>query len=240
MGSCGWRAVRRIFALENVPERISHAAGSSWVAADETRVFAVGHPGPQGLTNRPWPRQLADWRRIGVAVSTILVSDRRPDTLSIMDSAPCIRPARIEEAPALLELCARSKASWGYDDTFMALVRIAFEGMQEQVAAGDVWVATGADGTVAGMVALGPSDQPNTLDLDKLFVEPRRIRTGVGRALLAYAISEARRRGADRLTILADPYAAGFYERNGARLIGQAPSDAIPGRSLPLYEIKLD
>ena len=52
--------------------------------------------------------------------------------------------------------------------------------------------------------------------------------------------AEARRRDAKRLTILADPYAAGFYERNGARLIGEAPSDAIPGRSLPLYEIKLD
>jgi GNAT superfamily N-acetyltransferase len=151
-----------------------------------------------------------------------------------------IRPARIEEASTLLELCLRSKAAWGYDEAFMALVRIAFEGMQEQVMAGDVWVATGADGEVAGMVALGPSEQPNTLDLDKLFVEPQRIRTGVGRALLAHAIIEARQRGAKRLTILADPYAAGFYERNGARWIGEAPSDAIPGRSLPLYEINLD
>ena len=122
----------------------------------------------------------------------------------------------------------------------MTLVRIAFEGMQEQAAAKNVWVATGADGEVVGVVALGPSEQPNTLDLDKLFVEPRRIRTGVGRALLAHAMIEARRRGAERLTILADPYAAGFYERHGARRIGEAPSDAIPGRSLPLYEIKLD
>ena len=55
------------------------------------------------------------------------------------------------------------------------------------------------------MVALGPSEQPNTLDLDKLFVEPQRIRTGVGRVLMAHAIDEARRRGAKRLTILADP-----------------------------------
>jgi len=122
----------------------------------------------------------------------------------------------------------------------MTLVRIAFEGMQEQAAAKNVWVATGADGEVVGVVALGPSEQPNTLDLDKLFVEPRWIRTGVGRALLAHAMIEARRRGAERLTILADPYAAGFYERHGARRIGEAPSDAIPGRSLPLYEIKLD
>jgi hypothetical protein len=72
MGSCGWRAVRRVFTLNHTPERISHAAGSSWTAADRTRVFAVGHPGPQGLTNRPWPRQLADWRRIGEAVSAAL------------------------------------------------------------------------------------------------------------------------------------------------------------------------
>jgi len=69
MGSCGWRAVRRVFVLENAPERISLAAGSSWIAADGTRLFAVGHPGPQGLTNRPWPQQIADWRRIGEAVS---------------------------------------------------------------------------------------------------------------------------------------------------------------------------
>ena len=74
MGSCGWRAVRRVFALENAPERISHTAGSSWISADCTRVFAVGHPGPLGLTNRPWPQQVADWRRVGEAVSSVLVS----------------------------------------------------------------------------------------------------------------------------------------------------------------------
>jgi uracil-DNA glycosylase len=74
MGSCGWRAVRRVFALEGVPERISLAAGLSWTAADETHVFAVGHPGPQGLTNRPWSQQVADWRRIGEAVSAVSAS----------------------------------------------------------------------------------------------------------------------------------------------------------------------
>jgi GNAT superfamily N-acetyltransferase len=156
-----------------------------------------------------------------------------------MASPPCIRPARIEEASVLWELCIRSKAVWGYDETFMALVRAALEVKPEQITAGDVWVATAADGRPEGMVALGPGEEPETIDLDKLFVEPQGIRTGVGRALLAHAIIEARRRGAKRLTILADPYAAGFYERNGARWIGQAPSDAIPGRSLPLYEITL-
>jgi len=74
MGSCGWRAVRRVFELAQAPGRISQAAGSSWIAADKTRVFAVGHPGPLGLTNRPWLQQVADWRRIGEAVSAVAVS----------------------------------------------------------------------------------------------------------------------------------------------------------------------
>ena len=157
-----------------------------------------------------------------------------------MDSPPRIRLARVEEAPALSQLCARSKAAWGYDEAFMALARVVLEVRPEQIAAGDVWVATAADGSVAGIVALGPSEEPDTLDLDKLFVEPQRIRTGVGRLLLARAMIEAGRRGARRLTILSDPNAADFYQRHGALRIGEAPSDAIPGRLVPLFEMKLD
>lgn len=121
----------------------------------------------------------------------------------------------------------------------MTLAHDSLQVSPTQIAAGDVWVATLADGSIAGLVVLGPGDRPDALDLDKLFIEPRHIRSGSGRILIAHAIDEARRRGARRLTILADPYAAGFYERNGARLVGEAPSDAIPGRSLPLYEIDL-
>jgi uracil-DNA glycosylase len=75
MGNSGWRAVRRIFGLCHAPQLISRAAGSAWVTADRTRIFAVGHCGPLGVINRPWPRQLADWRRIGAAVCTAPMSD---------------------------------------------------------------------------------------------------------------------------------------------------------------------
>ena len=95
-------------------------------------------------------------------------------------------------------------------------------------------------GQIAGVVALAPGDAPGALDLNKLFIEPRHIRSGVGRALLVPAIAEVRRRGAGRLTILADPNAAAFYEWNGAMRIGEAPSDAVPGRLLPLYEVRLN
>ena len=41
------------------------------------------------------------------------------------------------------------------------------------------------------------------------------------------------------MAILADPNAVPFYERMGARFVSHAPSDAIPGRTLPLYEYDL-
>jgi uracil-DNA glycosylase len=70
MGNAGWRAVRAAFALKDAPRLISRAAGSYWVAGG-ARVFAVGHCSPLGIINRPWPQQLADWRRIGSAVSVV-------------------------------------------------------------------------------------------------------------------------------------------------------------------------
>ena len=70
MGGCGWRAVRRAFALHDAPARISKAAGSSWISTDRTHVFAVGHCGPLGLINREWPQQIDDWRRVGAAVNS--------------------------------------------------------------------------------------------------------------------------------------------------------------------------
>jgi len=150
-----------------------------------------------------------------------------------------VRLARSEEAPALSELCFSSKAVWGYDAAFMALARDALRVTPAAIAAGDVWVAVAADGAVAGVVGLGPGEDADTLDLDKLFVAPDCIGAGFGRTLLTQAIGEARCRGAKRLTILADPFAAAFYEHHGAHRIGEAPSDAIPGRMLPRYEIRL-
>ena len=78
MGNGGWRAVRQAFALHHAPRRISHAAGDGWIAADETRIFAVGHCGPLGIINRTWSQQLADWRRIGEAVSMSFLTHRHP------------------------------------------------------------------------------------------------------------------------------------------------------------------
>ena len=76
-------------------------------------------------------------------------------------------------------------------------------------------------------------------DLAKLFVAPTAQGAGIGRALFAWAVAEARRKGARRMTIESDPHARAFYERMGAAVIGEAPSGAIPGRTLPLLALDL-
>jgi len=148
-----------------------------------------------------------------------------------------IRPAGAEEATALTRLCLRSKAHWGYDAAFMAQAELGLTVGADQIAAGDVFVAIDDSGQVLGVHAL--AIEGAIADLDKLFVEPAAIGRGVGASLFRHAVGVAASRGCELMTILSDPNAASFYERMGAGFVAMAPSDAIPGRELPLYHMRL-
>ncbi len=150
-----------------------------------------------------------------------------------------IRIARPQEAQALSALCCRSKAHWGYDAQFMRLSEAALAVPRALIALGQVLVAEDAHGAPLGVASVETLAAPGEFDLAHFFVEPAAFGTGVGRALFAAAAELAKAKGARRLIILSDPNAAAFYARMGASAIGDAPSDAIPGRRLPLlrYEI---
>lgn len=106
------------------------------------------------------------------------------------------------------------------------------------IRAGDVFVATDAADRPVGLHQLdGPGGA--MLELVLLYVEPGWIGRGVGRTLLAHAATLARSRGAEALSILADPHAAPFYRAQGGVQMGEAPSDAIAGRMLPLFRLAL-
>ena len=146
-----------------------------------------------------------------------------------------IRRARIEETEALTQLCRRSKAYWGYDTAFMKASEGALTVDAEKIARGHVLVASDESGRLLGVAAAMPLEQA-AFDLDLLFVAPETIRNGVGEALFRAIVDALKREEAKRLVILADPNAAAFYARMGAKRIGEAPSDSIPGRVLPLFE----
>lgn len=147
-------------------------------------------------------------------------------------------PERLSEADdatlaALSELCLRSKAHWGYDADFIAgcreVLRVTREDLQDPVA------VTREGDTFTGIVRL--SFPAEAAELAKLFVCPRHIGRGIGSALMRWARAQARAAGYDALRIESDPFAEGFYLAHGAARIGQAPSEVVPGRMLPLLSL---
>jgi len=147
-----------------------------------------------------------------------------------------LRSARPGERTQLSALCLRSKAHWGYDAAFLEACRAELTLSAADLRAAGLAVAERA-GAFAGVVQV--SSEGAEADLLKLFVDPPAMGAGVGRALFDWAVEAAREAGAARLLIEADPDAAPFYERIGARRIGDAPSGSIPGRRLPLLAFAL-
>jgi predicted N-acetyltransferase YhbS len=145
-----------------------------------------------------------------------------------------IRAARPHEAEALSALCRRSKAHWGYDAEFLRLSEAALAVTRAAIESGLVLVAEDAGGVPTGVASVEPREAPGEYELAHLFVAPQAFGTGAGRALFAAAATLAKRHGARLLSILSDPHAAAFYRRMGAVESGDAPSDAIPGRRLPV------
>jgi GNAT superfamily N-acetyltransferase len=148
-----------------------------------------------------------------------------------------VRQARAGEAKDLTALCLRSKAHWGYDTEFMRLCVSSLTVSEESIAEGRVLVAADGSGRTVGTVSVGRDGRDAELAL--MFVEPSAIGGGSGRLLFEAAAGLARKLGYRRMTILADPNAAPFYARMGARFLRNEPSDAIPGRALPFYEYDL-
>ena len=148
-----------------------------------------------------------------------------------------IRKAKAGEAQALTALCLRSKAHWGYDAEFMRLCVSSLTVSEDTIAEGRVLVAIDDGNRVVGTASVLRDGDDGELGL--MFVDPSAIGGGIGRALFDEAVKLARRLGYRRMTILADVNAASFYERMGARFLHRAPSDAIPGRTLPFYEYDL-
>lgn len=137
------------------------------------------------------------------------------------------------------DLCLRAKAHWGYDPAFLERCRDALTVDPAAIRAGDVFVATDSEDRPVGLHQIAGAAGAETIELVLLYVEPTWIGRGIGRALFRHATDLARGRGGRQLSILADPHAAPFYLAQGATYRHDAPSDAIPGRMLPAYVLRL-
>ena len=143
-----------------------------------------------------------------------------------------IRPAAEAEAPILSDLVMRAKSHWGYSSDALDRWRPELAVSPPDVRDRPTFVAmVGAD--IVGFYSLRPSRA--AWELDNLWVLPKFMHQGIGRALLAHALATAGRGGASEVTVDADPNAESFYLECGAVRRGDvaAPLPGQPNRVRP-------
>lgn len=145
--------------------------------------------------------------------------------------------AKPEDAGVLTEIAHAAKRHWGYPERWIESWRDTLTIRAEFIDAHLTYCAF-EDGRAVGFYTL--TNENDGLHLDHLWIEPRAMGSGIGRALFEHAVEQARRLGHRLLKIEADPNAEGFYTRMGARRVGETVTE-IEGqrRELPclLYEL---
>ncbi len=152
------------------------------------------------------------------------------------DSPILIRPARPNELARLSLLCLRSKAVWSYSADFLAACRPALMLRPADLDRSHLAVAE-RRGHAVGVVQ-ATTDGAATM-LDKIYVAPPDLRTGIGTVLFAEALRVARAAQARELVIDSDPGAGGFFTRMGAHSTGEVAFDCVPGWTLPRFILPL-
>ncbi|MBV9810084.1 MAG: GNAT family N-acetyltransferase [Solirubrobacterales bacterium] len=102
----------------------------------------------------------------------------------------------------------------------------AIEFPQHFIDQGWTRVAVLGDDTPVGFSVVIPG-QGGAHGLDGLFVEPERMRRGIGRSLVEDACERARKAGADRLEVTVGP-AQAFYEKLGFEVVGTVRTRFAP------------
>ncbi len=74
--------------------------------------------------------------------------------------------------------------------------------------------------------------------LEHIFIAPDFIGKRIGLELISFIRDLCRKRKIACLRIYSDPNAKGFYDRIGARYIGESPS-SIEGRTVSLFELNI-
>lgn len=146
-----------------------------------------------------------------------------------------VRPAWPDEGPALSALAMEAKAHWGYDADFMELCRPELTVTRNTIGRERVRAAEAA-GELVGFSWLRIDERKAWVE--NLFVRPAFIGRGVGHLLIRELLDYTRRHGIRLVHVEADPNATGFYESEGFSLCGEVPSGSIPGRMLPLMELR--
>lgn len=152
-----------------------------------------------------------------------------------------IRRATPEEASTLTTIALEAKRHWGYPEHWIKHWESDLTISADFIRDHHVYVAE-VEGEIRGFYALcvsASSEDVRRAELEHLWVTPAFIGTGIGKELFLDAMEKAAALEVRDVEIVADPNAAGFYERMGATQIGEVDSP-IDGQSRKIPRLKIE
>ena len=153
-----------------------------------------------------------------------------------MATTVTIRRSSPEEAETLTTIALEAKRYWGYPEHWIKHWEADLTITPDFIRDNQVYVAE-ADGEIHGFYALCVNG--DKAELEHMWVTPACIGTGVGKELFLDAMERAAALDVRDVELSADPNAAGFYERMGAKQIGEVDSP-IDGQVRKLPRLKIE
>ena len=147
-----------------------------------------------------------------------------------------IRRAVPDESATLTRIALDAKRYWGYPEHWIRHWESDLTILPEFISHNQVYVAEQA-GEIQGFYAL--CINPTKAELEHMWVAPAHIGTGVGKELFLHAMENATSMSVREVQISSDPNAAGFYERMGARKVGEVDSE-IDGQPRKMARMSID
>lgn len=143
-----------------------------------------------------------------------------------------IRKALCSEAKIVTEITFEAKMHWNYPEQWLAMWKEELTITPEYIRDNTVYVAED-NGQILGYYSIVTEN--GIYSLDNIFIKPKYIRCGVGTTLFNHLNDTLKRGGISFLQIVSDPHAKGFYEKMGAKYIGEKAS-SIEGRTMSIYK----
>ena len=157
-----------------------------------------------------------------------------------------IRAAKNDEAAALTRISFEAKKYWNYPEEYFKIWEKELRVTPQYLNDNDVFVCR-ENGEIVGYYSLVCMREKMEVSgitlsegywLDHMFVIPACIGLGMGSRMFAHLYQWCKIQDIEKIHILADPHAKGFYEKMGCKYLMEYPS-TIPGRTTPLLIMQI-
>jgi len=148
-----------------------------------------------------------------------------------------ISRATPNDADSLTQIAIPAKRHWNYPEDWIQHWLPQLTISEEYISTNEVWMMTD-EGKPIAFYALSQDEEG--WELGHLWVFPEYIGKGIGKQLMNHVFERCKMLNISTLKIYADPNAQFFYEKMGAKKVGESKSDLFgQERVLPVMEIEL-